>query len=82
MESVKQTRRRGYTRVSAKNQVTLTVEALRRSGLRPGDVVRVEAEGPGRIVLVRERDPLQKYAAEMTGVYDAGEVDELRDEWA
>ncbi len=81
MEEVRQLRRRGYSRVSAKHQVTLSVDALGQAGLRPGDVVKVEADGPGRIVLTRQRDPLEAHAGKLTGVYRPGELDELRDEW-
>lgn len=81
MEEVKPTRRRGFSRVSAKHQVTLPVEALRQAGLKPGDVVKVDADGTGRIVLVRRRDPLDAHAGTLTGVYRTTEVDGLRDEW-
>lgn len=83
MEKVKRTRarRRGYSRVSAKHQVTLPVDALGEAGLRPGDVVRVRAEGPGRVVLTRERNPLDEYAGAMTGAFVRPGLDELRDEW-
>ncbi|MPZ87155.1 MAG: hypothetical protein GEU81_03580 [Nitriliruptorales bacterium] len=81
MDKVKRRRRRGYSRVSAKHQVTLPVDALGQAGLRPGDVVLVSAEGPGRIVLTRERDPIEAHAGKLTGVYRPDELDELRDEW-
>lgn len=81
MEEVKRKRRRGFTRVSAKHQVTLPVDALGRAGVKVGDSLAVHAEGPGRIVLTRQRDPLAEHAGELTGVYQPGEVDALRDEW-
>jgi bifunctional DNA-binding transcriptional regulator/antitoxin component of YhaV-PrlF toxin-antitoxin module len=74
-------RRRGYTRVSAKHQVTLPVEALRRAGIRTGDTLRAEVRGPGEVLLVRESDPVAQYAGALTGVYTPGELDELRREW-
>ncbi len=74
-------RRRGYTRVSAKHQVTLPVEALRRAGIRTGDTLRAEVQGPGEVLLVRESDPVAQYAGALTGVYTPGELDELRREW-
>lgn len=82
MGKVKKRRRRGYSRVSAKHQVTLPVDALGEAGMRAGDVVKVEADGHGRITLTRQRDPLDAHAGMLTGVYDADELDELRDEWA
>jgi bifunctional DNA-binding transcriptional regulator/antitoxin component of YhaV-PrlF toxin-antitoxin module len=74
-------RRRGWTRVSAKNQVTIPVEALQRAGIRTGDRLRAEVRGPGQVMLVRDEDPLETFAGALTGVYGPGEVDELRDEW-
>lgn len=80
-EVKKRARRRGRTRISSKHQVTLPVAALRDAGLKPGDELRVEAEGPGRVVLVREDDVIARYAGDLTGVYKPGELERLRDEW-
>jgi bifunctional DNA-binding transcriptional regulator/antitoxin component of YhaV-PrlF toxin-antitoxin module len=74
-------RRRGYTRVSAKHQVTLPVEALRRAGIQTGDTLRAEVLAPGELLLVRDDDPIDRFAGSLTGVYAPGELDELRDEW-
>lgn len=74
-------RRRGYTRVSAKHQVTLPVETLRAAGLRTGDTLRAEVRGPGEVLLIRDEDPVAQFAGALTGVYVPGELDELRDEW-
>ncbi len=74
-------RRRGYTRVSAKHQVTLPIEALQRAGIRTGDTLRAEVRGPGEVLLVRDVDPLDRFAGALTGVYQRGELDALRDEW-
>jgi len=68
--------------ISRKNQITLPVDALRAAGLEPGDDVRVQVVGPGRLELVRSDDLVEKYA----GVFDAtvypdGYLDELRREW-
>jgi bifunctional DNA-binding transcriptional regulator/antitoxin component of YhaV-PrlF toxin-antitoxin module len=74
-------RRAGHTRVSAKHQVTLPAEALRKAGIREGDRLRAEVRGPGEVLLVREVDPLDRLAGALTGVYERGELDGLRDEW-
>lgn len=74
-------RRRGVTRLSSKHQVTLPITALRQAGVAVGDELRVEADGDGRLVLVRERDPLDELigsAPELAGVVD---LQALRDEW-
>lgn len=75
-------RRRGTTRVSAKHQVTLPVEALRGAGVQVGERLTARAEGPGRIVLERDTGVLDRVAGVLTGIYEAGELDQLRDEWA
>jgi bifunctional DNA-binding transcriptional regulator/antitoxin component of YhaV-PrlF toxin-antitoxin module len=81
MAVVKRQRRRGRTRLSAKNQATIPVEALRRAGLRPGDELQVDAAGPGRIVLSRVEETLARYAGGLTGVYPQGSLRALRREW-
>jgi bifunctional DNA-binding transcriptional regulator/antitoxin component of YhaV-PrlF toxin-antitoxin module len=78
---VKEQRRRGYTRVSAKHQVTLPVDALHGAGLRTGDRLRAEVRGPGEVLLVRDEDPVAQFGGSLTGVYPAGDLDELRREW-
>jgi len=77
---VKVKSRRG-SRISSKNQLTLPVEALGGAGLRAGDRLRVEVRGPGELLLVREVDPIDRYAGSLTGIYGPGYLDELRDEW-
>lgn len=67
--------------MSAKHQVTLPVEALIGAGIRTGDTLRAEVRGPGEVLLVRDVDPVSRYAGALTGVYDRGELDGLRDEW-
>jgi len=74
-------RRRGSTRISAKNQVTIPVDALRKAGLRPGSALRVEAAGAGRIVLAADDDPIKRWAGAFTGMYPKGYLKELRREW-
>jgi bifunctional DNA-binding transcriptional regulator/antitoxin component of YhaV-PrlF toxin-antitoxin module len=78
---VKSRRRRGRTRISAKNQATIPVAALRGAGLAPGDELRVEAAGAGRIVLTRVGETLARYAGRLTGVYPKGTLKKLRREW-
>jgi bifunctional DNA-binding transcriptional regulator/antitoxin component of YhaV-PrlF toxin-antitoxin module len=40
----------GQTRISAKHQVTIPMSAFTDAGFKPGDAVRAEAIGPGRVV--------------------------------
>lgn len=81
MRVVKHHRRRGHTRISAKNQATIPVAALRSAGLKPGDALRVEAAGAGRIVLSRVEETLATYAGRLTGTYPKGALKRLRREW-
>lgn len=78
---VKPSRRKGHTRVSPKHQVTLPMTALAGAGLRTGDELRVEVTGPGTVMLTRVGVALDRYAGSLTGVFPAGAVDRLRDEW-
>lgn len=75
---VKRTRR---TRVSSKNQVTLPVSVLAASRIRAGDNVRVDSDGDGRIVIVRDHDPLDDLIGSAPGLSAATDLQALRDEW-
>jgi bifunctional DNA-binding transcriptional regulator/antitoxin component of YhaV-PrlF toxin-antitoxin module len=72
---------RGATTVSSKHQVTIPKQAMTAAGLRAGDRLSAVPRGRGRVLLVREEDPLERHAGKLTGVYRSGELDELRDEW-
>lgn len=80
-EKVKKSRQRGRTTISAKHQVTIPVDALAAAGLDVGDRLRAEVDGPGRITLVRETDPIERFAGALTGAYPDGYLEELRREW-
>ena len=87
MERVKKPRRRGFTRLSSKRQVTIPLQALEQTGLGPGDELKVEVDGAGRIILTRAQDradrlrAIEETAGSLTGVYEPGYLDRLRDEW-
>ena len=68
--------------ISRKNQITLPVEALRAAGLEPGDDVRVQAVGPGRLELLRSDDLVEEFAGVFdASVYPDGYLEKLRREW-
>jgi bifunctional DNA-binding transcriptional regulator/antitoxin component of YhaV-PrlF toxin-antitoxin module len=73
--------RRGATTVSSKHQVTIPKAAMAAAGLRAGDRLRAVSSGRGRVLLVREDDPVERHAGSLTGIFRSGELDELRDEW-
>ena len=73
-------RRRGFTRLSAKNQVTIPVSALTEAGIAPGEEFRVVVAGPGRITLERVEHPVDRFAGALTGVFPPGFLEQLRSE--
>lgn len=75
-------RRAGHTRVSSKHQVTIPREAFETAGLKAGDTVKVEANGPGRVTLTRLDALLDKYRGALTpGAITNDDIGRLRDEW-
>lgn len=66
-------------RLSRKNQITIPVNVLRKAGLEPGDELRVQAVGRGRVAVERSRDIIGEYAGALA--FPAGHLDELRSEW-
>ncbi len=79
-QKVKQTPVRGRTRISSKNQVTLPVAALTKARLQAGDRLLVEVEGDGKIILVRDHDPLDDFVGAIPGL-TATDLKRLRAEW-
>jgi hypothetical protein len=62
--------------------VTIPAVAFRGAGFEPGDVVKVEAEGPGRVVLTRLDALLDSYSGSLqTGGDLRRQVEGLREEW-
>ena len=78
MVPVKRVRQRDRILLSVKGQVTVPVAALRRAGLKPGDKLRVESAGTGRIVLTRIEETIATYAGRLTGIYTKGSLQTLR----
>lgn len=81
-KDVEGTARRSQTKVSSKHQVTIPTAAFRSAGLEPGDTLKVEADGAGRVVLTRVEELLDRYS----GCLDSGgglraQVEGLRGEW-
>lgn len=87
MSGVKSRRRRGFTRLSPKHQVTIPAAAVEKLGLEPGDELQVEVDRAGRIVLSRatdgerRRSAILAVAGSMPGIWEPGDLDRLRDEW-
>ena len=69
------------SRISSKHQVTIPRQAFADADLREGDVVRVEADGRGRVVLTRTSDVLDDLAGAVPpGTFKPGWLDEVRGE--
>jgi len=65
-------------RISSKHQVTLPVETLERAGLRAGDDVLIETDGPDRIVVRRTpAEPARAFGV-FDGLYEPDYLDRLR----
>jgi len=70
------------TRISSKHQVTIPNEAFQAAGLSPGDTLKVEARGPGCVVLCRVAELVDRYSGSMaTGGELRERVQGLREEW-
>jgi len=80
-QAVKKPAARNRTTVSPKHQVTIPRDALRAAGLKTGDRLRAEPKGAGRVLLIREDDPVARYAGALTGLYGPDYLDQLRREW-
>ncbi len=84
---VKKIRRRGYTRLSPKHQVTIPAATVEQVGLVAGDELQVGVDRAGRIVMSRPQDvdrrlrALDDLEGQFSGIWEPGELDLLRDEW-
>jgi AbrB family looped-hinge helix DNA binding protein len=73
---------KNQTRVSSKHQVTIPAGAFRTAGFEPGDTLKVEAEGAGRVVLTRIDELIDRYSGCLDTGGDLGrQVEGLREEW-
>jgi bifunctional DNA-binding transcriptional regulator/antitoxin component of YhaV-PrlF toxin-antitoxin module len=83
-------RKRGFTHLSPKRQITLPISVVERAGLRIGEELAVEADDEGRVIVSRStgetvgdrrRRALRRAAGALPGVWPTDALDELRDEW-
>lgn len=73
---------KNQTKVSSKHQVTIPAGAFRDAGFAPGDTLKVEAEGAGRVVLTRIDELVDRYSGCLETGGDLRErVEGLREEW-
>lgn len=80
-------RKRGYTRLSRKNQVTIPIAVVEGLGLEPGDELRVESQDGGIVLrpaddlAERRAQAITRWSGSLTGSYEPGYLERLRDEW-
>jgi AbrB family looped-hinge helix DNA binding protein len=73
---------KNQTKVSSKHQVTIPAAAFHGAGLEPGDTLKVEAEGAGRVILTRIDELVDRYSGCLDAGGDLGaHVEGLRGEW-
>jgi bifunctional DNA-binding transcriptional regulator/antitoxin component of YhaV-PrlF toxin-antitoxin module len=62
--------------------VTIPANAFRSAGVEPGDILKVEADGAGRVVLTRIDELVDRYSGRLeTGGELRERVEGLRGEW-
>ena len=54
---------------------------MRAAGLHAGDEVTVRPVGDGEVIIAARGSRVRRHAGIATGIYPAGELDRLRDEW-
>jgi bifunctional DNA-binding transcriptional regulator/antitoxin component of YhaV-PrlF toxin-antitoxin module len=76
--------------LSPKRQITLPLAVVEHAGIKIGEELAVEADAEGRVIVSRpsgenladrRRRALDRAAGALPGVWPAGALDELRDEW-
>lgn len=73
---------RNQTTIPGERRVTVPATPLREAKFEPGDTLRVEAEGVGRIVLTRVDELIDRYSGSIeTGGDLRDRVKGLREEW-
>jgi len=65
-------------KISSKHQVTLPVDTLEHAGLKAGDEVVIEADGPDRIVVRRTPPAPARAFGVFDGLYEPDYLDRLR----
>lgn len=75
-------RAKNSTKISTKHQVTIPKGAFRDAGLKPGDTLRVDSDGAGRVVLTRIDELADRYAGSISSGGKLGRtIKDLREEW-
>lgn len=65
-------------KISSKHQITLPVETLANAGLKAGDEVTIEADGPEAIVVRGARRDVDSALGVLDGLFEPDYLDRLR----
>lgn len=68
-------------KISSRNQVTLPIAALRAAGLRAGEEIAIRCTGEGEIAIAARASRIRRNAGIASGIYESGELEQLRGEW-
>jgi bifunctional DNA-binding transcriptional regulator/antitoxin component of YhaV-PrlF toxin-antitoxin module len=69
------------TRLSAKNQITIPVDVLRKAGFKVGDAINCTVDEDGKILLAKPINPMLQFAGIFSGMYDGFDLRADRDAW-
>jgi bifunctional DNA-binding transcriptional regulator/antitoxin component of YhaV-PrlF toxin-antitoxin module len=69
------------TRLSAKNQITLPVDIIRKAGFKVGDTINCTVNQDGRIELSPPVNPILELVGIATGLYADYDLRADRDAW-
>lgn len=69
------------TRLSAKNQITLPVDIIRKAGFKVGDAINCTINKEGKIELSPPENPMLELVGIATGLYAGYDLRADRDAW-
>lgn len=74
-------RRDGRVKVTSQGQISIPRQAMREAGIKPGERLQAQVDGPGRIILESVEDPILKLIGSGSGLWDRSELEKTRREW-
>ena len=69
------------TRLSAKNQITIPVDVIRKAGFKVGETINCAVSDDGKVILSRLRNPILELSGIGTGLYDKFDLETERKSW-
>ena len=80
-EKAKRSGRTTSTRLSAKNQITIPVDIMRKAGFKVGDTINCTVDDGGNVLLSKPENPMMQFAGMFTGLYEGFDLRRDRDAW-